>query len=190
VGKSLLVAVATVALVAVLQFGVRVLGPASVAFAFLVVWAPMTCLGTVSHVLPPRLPRRYHELRDVERDPSFYERLGVRRVKRLLRRGPLAVFNPGLHLPAERSREHLAQLEQRMNTAEASHFVLFVATLGVVVNAAARGWWIAAGMTMLFDVLINGYPVMLQRYNRVLLHARFPSMESRRSVSAGQQQHA
>jgi hypothetical protein len=177
-GKKLLVAAATVVAAAVVLFGVRLLGATSSAFAFLVVWAPMTWLGIVSRVVQPRLPRRYHELTDFERDPWLYELLGVRLVKRLLRRGPLAVFNPGLHLPADRSPERLAELEQRMNDAEASHFVLLVAMLGVVINAAARGWWVAAGLTLLFDVLLNGYPVMLQRYNRALLHSRFPTMQA------------
>lgn len=178
-GKSLLVAAATVVAGAVLLFGVRLLGATSAAFAFLVVWAPMTWLGTVSRIVQPRLPRRYHELRDFERDPRLYELLGVKLVKLLLRRGPLAVFNPGLHLPGERSPERLAELERRMKDAEASHFVLLVVMLGVVINAAARGWWVAAGLTLLFDVLMNGYPVMLQRYNRALLHARFPTMQTR-----------
>jgi Glycosyl-4,4'-diaponeurosporenoate acyltransferase len=178
VRKSLLVAAPTVVAAAALLLGVRQLGATSAGFAFLVVWAPMTWLGTVSRVFQPRLPRRYHELRDFERDPWLYEVLGVRLVKRLLRRGPLAVFNPGLHLPAERSPERLAELEQGMNDAEASHIVLLVAMLGVVINAAARGWWVAAGLTLLFDVLMNGYPVILQRYNRALLHARFPTMQA------------
>ncbi len=177
-GKSLFVAGATVVTAAVLLFGVRLLGATSAAFAFLVVWAPMTWLGTVSRIIQPRLPRQYHELRDFERDPQLYELLGVRLVKGLLRRGPLAVFNPGLHLPTERSHQRLAELEQRMKDAEASHLVLLVATLGVVINAVARGWWLAAGLTLLFDVLMNGYPVMLQRYNRALLYARFPTMQA------------
>jgi hypothetical protein len=174
-GKALLVALATAVAAAVVLLGLRVLGPASAAFAFLVVWAPMTWLGTVSRVAQPRLPARYHQLRGFEQDPRRYERLGVRVVKRLLRRGPIAVFNPGLHLPSEPSPERVARLEQKMKDAEAAHAILFVATLGVVVNAAARGWWLAAVLTLVFDVAMNGYPVLLQRYNRVLLHARFPS---------------
>jgi hypothetical protein len=172
VGRSLLAAAATAVTAAALLFAARLLGPSSAAFAFVVVWVPMTWLGTVSRLYQPTLPRRYHELREFE-PPRLYELLGVRIVKRLLRRGPLAVFNPGLHLPAERSPERLAELEQKMNDAEASHFILLVATLGIVINAALRGWWVAAGLTVLFDVLMNGYPVMLQRYNRALLHARF-----------------
>jgi hypothetical protein len=177
-GKSVLVAGATLVAAGVLPFGVRVLGTTSAAFAFLVVWAPMTWLGTVSRIIQPLLPRRYHELRDFERAPRLYELLGVRLVKWLLRRGPLAVFNSGLHLPAERSPERLAELEQRMKDAEASHLILLVAMLGIVINAAGRGWWLAAGLTLLFNVLMNGYPVMLQRYNRALLYARFPTRET------------
>jgi hypothetical protein len=70
VRKSLLVAAATIVAAAVLLFGVRQLGATSAAFAFLVVWAPMTWLGTVSRVFQPRLPRRYHALRDGPRSAS------------------------------------------------------------------------------------------------------------------------
>ena len=170
-GKSLLAASATAIATAVLLLAARTLGASSAWFAFVVVWVPMTWLGTVSRLVQPRLPRQYHELRDFERDPRLYEFVGVKIVKRLLRRGPLAAFNPGLHLPPDRSPARLAELEQKMNDAEASHFILLVATLGVVINAAVRGWLWAAALTLLFDVLVNGYPVMLQRYNRVLLRA-------------------
>jgi hypothetical protein len=153
----------------VLAWSYRSFGPDSVGFAFLVVWVPMAGLGTVSHVIAPRLPDAFHRLRAFELDGRVYERVGVRIAKRLLRRGPLAVFNPGLHMPAERTPEQLARLDQRMRDAEASHAILLVATLPIVVHAAARGWGIAAACTLLFDVLVNGYPVMLQRYNRARL---------------------
>lgn len=149
-------------------------GPRSVGFALLIVWLPMTWLGTISRIVTPRLPDGYHRLRAWERDGRVYERIGVREVKALLRRGPLSVFNPHLHLPDERTPEQLARLEQRMRDAEASHAMLLVATLAVVLHALARGWWVAAAATLVFDVLINGYPVMLQRYNRALLRRRFP----------------
>lgn len=154
----------------------RALGPRSAGFAFLVVWVPMTWLGTISRVVQPRLPGAYHELRDVERDGRIYELVGVRAVKWLLRRGPMAVFNPDLHLPGERSPERLVHLDQRMRDAEASHAILLVATLPIVARAAVYRWWTAAGLTLLFDVAMNGYPVMLQRYNRVLLHRRYPDL--------------
>ncbi|MCB0964302.1 MAG: hypothetical protein KDA98_13555, partial [Acidimicrobiales bacterium] len=97
---------------------------------------------------------------------------GVRAAKALLRRGPIAAFNPHLHLPAERTPAALADLERRMEVAEASHVVAGAIGLGVAAVAAARGWWSAAAWAVAFDVLLNGYPVLLQRYNRALLHRR------------------
>jgi len=158
---------------AVLVWAERAFGAASVWFAFLVVWVPMVAVGSLSRVVQVRLPNRYHELRRFERDGRVYERLGVRLAKSALRRGPLAVFNPQLHLPAEHTPAQLAHLAQRMRDAEASHAVLFVVMLAVVVHAAARGWWPAAALTLVFDVLMNLYPVMLQRYNRDKLAERF-----------------
>jgi hypothetical protein len=158
---------------ALLLWALQVLGPRSAAFAFVVVWLPMTWLGTVSRLATPRLPERYHVLRRFENDGHVYELLGVRMAKRLLRRGPLSAFNPDLHLPSEPNVPNLLDLDQRMRDAEASHVILLVSTLAVVAHAAARGWWAAATWTLLFDVVVNGYPVALQRYNRALLHQRF-----------------
>ena len=186
--RYLLVTAVTVAAAMLLVWGGRTFGGSSAVFAFLVVWVPMTWLGTVSRVVQPRLPRWYHDLRDFERDGRLYERVGVAVAKRLLRRGPLAVFNPDLHLPTERSPEHLAHLDQRMRDAEASHFILLVVTFGVLIHAAARGWWTAATLILLFDILMNGYPVMLQRYNRALPRRRFPALgasETPRRSQAG-----
>lgn len=178
VRRTSVIGVATVVGGALLVWGRRAFGTRSARFAFLVVWVPMTWLGTVSRVAQPRLPDSYHELRRFERGGRVYELLGVKTAKQLLRRGPLAFFNPGLHLPAERTPERLAHLEQKMKDAEASHSILFFATFGVVIRAASRRWWTAAGLTLLFNTLFNGYPVMLQRYNRALLHQRFSSPPS------------
>ncbi|HSP29233.1 MAG TPA: hypothetical protein VLN74_11840 [Ilumatobacteraceae bacterium] len=173
-GRKLGLGGTTVIAAALLAASWRRFGPRSDVFAFAVVWVPMTWLGTVSRVVQPQLPSSYHELRDFESDGSVYEAVGVRLAKRLLRRGPLAFFNPDLHLPSERTPEQLAHLEQRMKDAEATHAILLVATLPVALHAATRRWWRAAGLTVVFDVLMNGYPVMLQRYNRALLRRRFP----------------
>lgn len=153
------------------------LNPRSGWFAFVVVWVPMTWLGTVSRAVRVRLPAGFHRLRPFERDGRIYEAVGVRLAKRLLRRGPLAMFNPGLHLPREPTPERLARLDQRMRDAEASHAVLFALALGIVANAGVRGWWGAVGWTLLFNLVMNGYPVMLQRYNRFLLRRRFPTSD-------------
>jgi hypothetical protein len=157
----------------VVVWAAQAFGARSLGFAFVVVWFPMVVVGVLSRVVQVRLPDRIHALREFERTGRVYELVGVRAFKAMLRRGPLAVFNPDLHLPAERTPAELVRLARRMCDAEASHAVLFVATLPVVAHAAVRGWWVAAVSTLAFDLVMNGYPVMLQRYNRVKLAERF-----------------
>ena len=151
----------------------RSFGPNSVWFSLAIVWLPMTWVGMASRRWQLRLPSRYHALRDFERNGRVYELVGVGVFKTVLRRGPLALFNPDLHLPEEHSPAKLSHLAQRMRDAEASHAVLFVLTLPIVAHAIVRGWWTAAAWTLAFDILVNGYPVMLQRYNRARLATRF-----------------
>ncbi len=169
---SVLVA-AAVAFGALIVWAQRSFGSNSVWFSLAVVWLPMTWVGMASRRMQVRLPARYHELRAFEHNGRVYELVGVGAFKAMLRRGPLAVFNPDLHLPSERSPDNLGHLAQRMRDAEASHAVLFVLTLPIVVHAIVRGWWTATVWTLVFDVLVNGYPVMLQRYNRARLATRF-----------------
>jgi len=170
------VAVITAAIGVLLVWAYRAFGPQSVWFAFAVVWLPMVGLGIVNRFAQPRLPRSFHQLRRFERSGRVYELVGVRIAKRLLRRGLLATFNPDLHLPSEPDAARIAYVDQRMRDAEASHAILFVLTLGVVIDAIAHGWLATASATLLFDVLMNGYPVMLQRYNRGRLARRYPNL--------------
>jgi len=99
-----------------------------------VVWLPpgwFALLGRILGLRRPvlRLPARVHALRAAERDGRVYELAGVRGAKRLLRRGPLAVGAPDLHLPAQPTPASLAVLDQRMQQAEAIHEILLVVTL-------------------------------------------------------------
>ncbi len=171
--KVALVVGSTVLAVALLAWATEALDADGVLFSFLVVWLPMVWLGTVSRAVVPRLPAGWYELHGFEQDGRCYELVGVRLFKRLLRRGPLAVFNPGLHLPTERTPERLAHLDQRMRDAESSHTVLVLVTLALAAYQAAVGRWASAGWILVFNLAMNVYPVMLQRYNRALLQQRF-----------------
>lgn len=151
----------------------RTFGFDSVGFSVAIVWLPMTWVGMTSRRVQVRLPDSYHRLRGVEQSGRLYELVGVRLVKAVLRRGPLAVFNPDLHLPQDRTAERLEHLGRRMRDAEASHAVLFVLTLAIVAIDVVGGWWTAASWTFAVNLLVNGYPVMLQRYNRAHLARRF-----------------
>lgn len=166
-------AASTIAL-AVVAWARRRFGAGSRAFAFVAVWVPMVWLGTISRVVRPSLPAAWHRLRRFERSGRVYELLGVRTAKAALRRGPLARFNPHLHLPTDPTPERLRELEARMEDAEATHVILFAAELAAAARAALLGRRRAARWMVVWNVVMNGYPAMLQRYNRAVLHDRHP----------------
>lgn len=56
-----------------------------------------------------------------------------------------------------------------MRNAETGHVYVFVLMLVCVSAALLQGWFDAAGWMALFNLIINGYPIMLQRYNRIKL---------------------
>jgi hypothetical protein len=140
--------------------------PRSAGFAFLLVWLIMCWVSLVLRAFPLRLPAVYYNLMPGERDGRRYEKAGVLVAKRVLRRGPMQVFNPKLRLPTVRDAKSLARLDAAMRSAETNHVVMFLVVVLVIARAIVRGWWDAAAWTLLFNILINGYPVMLQRYNR------------------------
>lgn len=143
-------------------------------FALVAAWAPMTALGTLSKVAPLQLPEAVHRLRRFERDGArAYEWAGVRVVKAALRRGPIAAFNPRLHLPGDPTPARVAELDRHMRVAEATHTIAFVVTAGGAGVARACGRRTTARWMLGWNVVLNGYPVLLQRYNRALLARRF-----------------
>ena len=166
------VAAATVVLGGLLVWAGRAFGLTSAAFAFAVNWIPMSWMGITTRLYPPKLPEGYFAIRPFERSGRLYELLGVRVIKWAVRRGPMHLFNPHLRLPSQPTAERLRHLEGRMREPETAHVWLFFMMLPVVGHALLRAWWSAAAWTMAFNVVLNAYPVMLQRYNRRWLLGR------------------
>lgn len=123
-----------------------------------------------SFALPLRgLPRfdEYYALRPWERSGRWYRALGVPLFRALVRRGPLAVFNPAL-----REAWHLAdpaRIERETRAAEAGHAIAFGMVLVLAILAWARGDPERAAWLAVLDVPMNLYPVLLQRDHRLRL---------------------
>jgi hypothetical protein len=155
------VATAVALAVSALLFGPR--GPlvALMLNAFLV-----SEIAGFSQVYAFPMPRGYFRPRRIER-PWIYELLGIKAFKWLMRSRAYRRINPDFRLSGGRSG--LAVLMGSMQSAEAAHAIMFV-TATVFAGAALVGrWFDLAGWLMLFNVLFNAYPVMLQRYNRMRL---------------------
>jgi hypothetical protein len=133
-------------------------------FAFLFNWLLIAWVSLAGQFVPITLGRGYHRIRKFERDGRIYEQLGVRYFSRLVRRGPLTVLSPTLRFSGQ--VDALPRLEFETCKAEAGHMLAFLLVTLAAGYAALRGRWEAAGWLMLFNLPLNLYPVLLQRYNR------------------------
>lgn len=167
--KIVVFAAATFAVIFLIDWTLSSFGFRSPVSAFLINWLAMSGVAIVGQTVHLSFPRGYYGIRAFERTGRLYERLGIRLFKRLVRRGPLAIFSPSLRFPEERTNLALQHLNCEMRKAETGHLIVFLLILLFVSYALIMGWFDAAGWLLVFNVLINGYPIMLQRYNRIKL---------------------
>src|SRR5512143_2925851 len=64
--------------------------------ALLVNWLVLSWIATTTLLAHLSFPPAYYAARPFERTGQLYERLGIRLVKKLLRRGPLRILSPTL----------------------------------------------------------------------------------------------
>ncbi len=160
---------ATVVVILLGLWSLNSFGFRSPIFALLINWLVMSWVAVVGQVAHFSFAASYYEPRAFERTGQIYERVGIRLFKSLVRRGPLAVFSPALRFPKEKTVATLQALDDKMRQAETGHVLIFVLMLLFVGYALINGWLDAVVWLLLFNILINGYPVMLQRYNRIKL---------------------
>jgi hypothetical protein len=167
--KLVLFTVTTVATVGLIVWSLDAFGVRSPISALLVNWLAMSWVAIVGQAVRFSFPSRYYDIKAFERAGQVYERLGIRLFKRLVRRGPLSIFSPTLRFPKEKTVSALQHLGHEMRKAETGHGLIFVLMLLFSNYALLRGWFEASGWMLAFNVIINGYPIMLQRYNRIKL---------------------
>lgn len=186
VNRIFVVLGATVALVLSVIWFTHVVGFWSWASAFCATWFVIVWLATLHLLMRLRFPEWYYQPKNFDKFGRVYELLGVLFFRKLVRRGPLHIFAPKYQYSGR--RELLPLLEQETRTAEAIHMFAFFASLLLVAYALYYGWFDSVGWLLLFNVLLNVYPVMLQRYNRVrlqrLLQKRLPNLKLKASASS------
>ena len=172
VKRFLFVVATTMALVYLVDWSAEAFGARNPLFAFLANWLVMAWGAITGQVWEFWLPAGYYRLRAFEVDGGIYEYLGIHWYKKLVRRGPLAIFAPTLRSQrkiTELTGAELTRLQREMCKTETGHLAIGLIVILMAGYALLKGWWDAAGWLMLFNILINAYPVMLQRYNRAKL---------------------
>jgi len=176
--KLLLFTVATVAAISLVLWTGSSFGFRSPVSAFLVNWLAISWMAVIGQVVHLSFAPGYYRVKPFERTGQVYERLGIRLFKKLVRRGPLSIFSPTLRFPKEKTVSALQGLLNEMRKTETGHALIFVLVLFFVGYMLLEGWLDAVAWMLLFNILINGYPIMLQRYNRIKLQELIQQQDS------------
>jgi hypothetical protein len=152
---------ATAALVFVIAWSARAVGFHHPIFALVVSWVPNGLMVATFAVRPFSLPDGYYRVRPFER--RLYKTIGVGIFRKLLR-SRYYRLNPEFSLLARRTT--LDALEERMRDTETAHLVVFLMVFLFIGYAFWTSRFDAAAWLLVFNLLFNGYPIMLQRYNR------------------------
>jgi hypothetical protein len=148
--------------------------------AFCLAWGPngLFLAALMRGVL--HLPRFLEPVHPIE--PVLYHWVGVGFVKRIVatRLWPMVNGFPPPVKPVDRC-EFLDRIELGTKGAELCHGATFVLAFSVALYCLVVGWISATVWILVFNLALNGYPVMLQRSNRWRIHqVRAIATEARR----------
>ncbi len=137
-------------------------------------------IGFIADLAIRRLPvYRWMSTRFLFANPATYEAIGVLWYRKLLLATPLRSFNPNIRFTKSRDLDSLKNVRTIMAAAEVSHWLGFMAMLAMTVVA----WWFRGpviGMIyVLFNILGNVYPCLLQQYNKSRLYPLIDALERR-----------
>ena len=110
-----------------------------------------------------RLPADYYRQRPFEKGGGLYRALGVEDARTLFKVVGFIRFDS--------HRSSLQILRDMMVFAEKNHAIAFFLNVFALIYAASRSQWELALSLLFFNCLMNGYPIMVQRYNRPRLDA-------------------
>lgn len=134
-------------------------------FAWVVNFLLMTALMAYTETFQPPLQSSYFATKKWEAGGTVYRWLGVDVFRKLLVWIGWEKLNRA-STPLKKSRTALEKLEYQTRQSEFGHLIIFivVAALGIAVallQGIRESFWL-----FLLNVVLNGYPIAVQRYNR------------------------
>lgn len=168
-GRYLLAFGVSVGMVGIILFFAYDLGFRHVGFAFLVNFFILFWVTIVQRLIQLALGDSYYQPQTWEKEGKVYEWVGVRPAKRLVSSRAWRLFNKDFQFK-RRGPGMLDELDDALRNAETGHLLALLIMGVLTLYALTQQWWDAVGWLLLFNILINGYPIMIQRYNRLRLH--------------------
>lgn len=156
------IAIATAGLVYAL---VHYIGMEGFSFALALNFMLMACVLAFTDTMKSQLNSPYFNEKTWEMRGKTYESLGIDFYRKLLRWTGWEKLNKKSK-PVEKNTKALIYLHYRTKQDELAHIIIMVIVLGFNVFVAFKFGVLKSLWLLILNILLNLYPVFLQRYNR------------------------
>ncbi|MGA0560560.1 hypothetical protein ACO2Q8_28100 [Larkinella sp. VNQ87] len=134
-------------------------------FSWVVNFALMFWFTIIESQFKPKLDYRYFASYPFEKEGKLYNSLGVHVYRRFLR---LVGWEKQSRManPVKKALPALQQCERATRVSELGHTLIALIVLGITVFVAIKYSLAGTVWLLVFNVLLNIYPILVQRYNR------------------------
>jgi hypothetical protein len=137
----------------------------SFAFAWALNFLLMACVINFTETLKGQLTSWYYNEQPWERGGKIYRSLGIDFYRKLLVWIGWEKLNKKSN-PVEKNTEALIHLHNRTKKSELGHLLILIIVLGFNIFVAFKFGILKSLWLLILNILLNLYPVLLQRYNR------------------------
>jgi len=156
------ISVITVGLVYALAYYIRI---DSFSFALALNFMLMACVLTFTEAMKSGLNSPYFNEKTWEKKGKIYESLGIHFFRKLLVVIGWEKLNKKSK-PVQKNPEALVNLYYRTKQDELGHLIITIIVLGFNIFVAYQFGILKSMWLLILNLLLNVYPVFLQRYNR------------------------
>ena len=144
---------------------VKYIGVTGFLFAWILNFMLMMCVLMFTETLKPKFDSDYYKTKDWENKGKIYENFGINIFRKLLVLVGWEKLNKKSN-PVKNDFEALVFLEYRTKQSEFGHLIIFFIVLGFNIYVALKFTFAESLWLLFLNVILNVYPILLQRYNR------------------------
>ncbi|CAM3702687.1 hypothetical protein FSS13T_18890 [Flavobacterium saliperosum S13] len=134
-------------------------------FAWMLNLVLMMCVFFFTETLKSELKSKYYSEKEWERKGKIYESLGVNGFRKVLVWIGWEKLNKKAN-PVKKNLKALLHLEYRTRQSELGHLIIFFIVTGFTIYVALTFGLLASLWLFILNIVLNLYPIVLQRYNR------------------------
>lgn len=134
-------------------------------FAWVLNFMLMMSLLAYTNTVKPKFKSTYYTIKKWEREGEIYKLAGVNIFRKLLVWVGWEKLNKKT-LPVKNSPESLASLAYATKQSEFGHLVIFIIVMLFTGFVAVKFGIVNSLWLLVLNVLLNAYPIFIQRYNR------------------------